>query len=32
MRATSYDMDAASLMGINTNKVISLTFALGFIY
>ena len=29
MRATSYDMDAASLMGINTNKVISLTFALG---
>jgi branched-chain amino acid transport system permease protein len=29
MRATSYDKDAAALMGININKVISLTFALG---
>lgn len=29
MRATSYDRDAAALMGININKVISLTFALG---
>ena len=29
MRATSFDMDAAALMGINTNRVISLTFALG---
>jgi branched-chain amino acid transport system permease protein len=29
MRATSYDMDAAFLMGINVNKVISFTFAIG---
>jgi len=29
MRATSYNLDAAKLMGINTNVVISLTFALG---
>ena len=29
MRATAYDRDAAALMGININKVISLTFALG---
>ena len=29
MRATSYDRDAAALMGININRVISLTFALG---
>jgi branched-chain amino acid transport system permease protein len=29
MRATSFDMDAAYLMGINVNKVISFTFALG---
>ncbi len=29
MRAVSYDRDAASLMGINTNGIISLTFAIG---
>jgi len=29
MRATSFDMDAAYLMGINVNKVISFTFAIG---
>lgn len=29
MRATSYDAEAAALMGININRVISLTFALG---
>lgn len=29
MRATSLDQDAASLMGININTIISLTFALG---
>ncbi len=29
MRATSFDRDAAALMGINTNKVISITFAIG---
>ncbi len=29
MRATSFNLDAAKLMGINTNAVISLTFALG---
>lgn len=29
MRAVSFDPDAASLMGINTDTVISLTFALG---
>lgn len=29
MRATSYDMDAALLMGINVNRVISFTFAIG---
>ena len=29
MRAVSYDMDAARLMGIDVNKVISYTFALG---
>ncbi|MEI8215514.1 MAG: branched-chain amino acid ABC transporter permease [Eubacteriales bacterium] len=29
MRATSFDMDAAYLMGINVNRVISFTFALG---
>ncbi|MHB8063485.1 MAG: branched-chain amino acid ABC transporter permease [Ruminiclostridium sp.] len=29
MRAVSYDMKAALLMGINANKVISFTFALG---
>ncbi len=29
MRATSYDRDAAALMGININRLISLTFALG---
>ena len=29
MRATSYDMDAAYLMGINVNRVISLTFGIG---
>lgn len=29
MRATSYDRDAAALMGINVNQVISFTFALG---
>jgi branched-chain amino acid transport system permease protein len=29
MRATSYDTDAALLMGIDVNKVISFTFALG---
>ena len=29
MRAVSFNLDAAKLMGINTNAVISLTFALG---
>jgi branched-chain amino acid transport system permease protein len=29
MRAVSYDRDAAALMGINTNRIISATFALG---
>lgn len=29
MRATSFSMDAAQLMGINTNKIISLTFFIG---
>ena len=29
MRAVSFDMPAASLMGINVNKTISLTFAIG---
>lgn len=29
MRATSYDMDAAQLMGINVNGVISVTFFIG---
>jgi len=29
MRAASQDMEAASLMGINVNTVISLTFAIG---
>lgn len=29
MRCTSQDMDAAKLMGINTNKVVYFTFALG---
>ena len=29
MRAVSFDMDAAQLMGINIDKVISMTFALG---
>jgi branched-chain amino acid transport system permease protein len=29
MKATSYDMDAAFLMGINVNRVISFTFAIG---
>lgn len=29
MRALSYDMDAAKLMGVNTNRAISLTFAIG---
>src|SRR6185295_967747 len=29
MRATSFNLDAAKLMGINTNTVIGLTFALG---
>ncbi len=29
MRATSFDRDAAALMGINTNGVISITFAIG---
>ncbi len=29
MRATSYDRDAAALMGININKIISVTFAIG---
>ena len=29
MRASSYDKDAAALMGINVNSVISLTFAIG---
>ena len=29
MRATSLDQDVASLMGINVNRVISLTFAIG---
>lgn len=29
MRATSYNLDAAKLMGINTDRIIALTFALG---
>ena len=29
MRAVSFNLDAAKLMGINTNNIISLTFALG---
>lgn len=29
MRATSYDKDAAALMGINVNRTISVTFAIG---
>lgn len=29
MRATSYDKDAAALMGINVNSIISVTFAMG---
>ncbi len=29
MRVVSYDKDAAALMGINVNKVISITFAIG---
>lgn len=29
MRATSFDNDAASLMGINVNNIISVTFAIG---
>lgn len=29
MRATSYDRDAAALMGININRIISITFAIG---
>jgi branched-chain amino acid transport system permease protein len=29
LRAVSYDADAAALMGINTDKVIAFTFALG---
>lgn len=29
MRAVSYDREAAALMGINTNRIISATFALG---
>lgn len=29
MRATSYDRDAALLMGININRIISITFAIG---
>ncbi len=29
MRCTSQDMDAARLMGINTNKIVYLTFAIG---
>jgi len=29
MRATSFDREAAALMGINTNRVISFTFAVG---
>ncbi|MBW9152661.1 branched-chain amino acid ABC transporter permease [Clostridium estertheticum] len=29
MRATSFDKDAAALMGINVNSVISITFAIG---
>jgi branched-chain amino acid transport system permease protein len=29
MRATSYNLQAAELMGINTNKIISFTFFLG---
>lgn len=29
MRVVSYDRDAAALMGINVNKVISITFAIG---
>lgn len=29
MRATSYDMDASYMMGINVNRIISYTFAIG---
>ena len=29
MRATSYDLEAAMLMGINVNHIISITFAIG---
>ncbi len=29
MRATSYDMEAAQLMGININNIVSITFAIG---
>ena len=29
MRAASYNLDAAKLMGINTDRIIALTFALG---
>ena len=29
MRGASYDIEAASLMGINVNNIISLTFAIG---
>jgi branched-chain amino acid transport system permease protein len=29
MRATSYNLSVASLMGINTNRIIAFTFALG---
>lgn len=29
MRASSYDLEAAELMGVNVNKVISFTFAMG---
>ena len=29
MRATSYDMEAAQLMGININNIVSVTFAIG---
>ena len=29
MRAVSYNLDAAKLMGINTDRIIALTFAVG---